>query len=74
MQPWKMILIIVLVIALIPTVTLMNQVEKAKAAGDTAQQRKKQKILQWCIRLLIVIFLVALGITMCQQYGLIGNA
>ena len=73
MQSWRLILIIALVIVLIPTVILMNQVEKGNK-GDSAERAKKQKQLKWCTRLLIAIFLVTLAISMYQHYGALLNA
>ena len=73
MQSWRLILIIALIIVLIPTVILMNQVEKG-GKSDSAERQKKQKMLKWCTRLLIAIFLVTLAISMYQQYGALLNA
>ena len=73
MQSWRLILIIALIIVLIPTVILMNQVEKG-GKSDSAERQKKQKMLKWCTRLLIAIFLVTLVISMYQHYGALLNA
>lgn len=73
MQPWRIIAVLVLVVLLIPTVTLMNQVEKSKTQGDNAQLQKKQRMLQWCIRLLIALFVVILGFTMYQHYATLAS-
>lgn len=73
MQSWRLILIIALIIVLIPTVILMNQVEKG-GKSDSAERQKKQKMLKWCTRLLIAIFLVTLAISMYQHYVALLNA
>ena len=73
MQSWRLILIIALIIVLIPTVILMNQVEKG-GKSDSAERQKKLKMLKWCTRLLIAIFLVTLALSMYQHYGALLNA
>lgn len=69
MQYWRYIILIVLVIVLAPTITLMNQVEALKKQGKTQQAQQKQKLLTWCTRGLIAIFIAVLAITMYNIYA-----
>ncbi|GEM_PF-5690206 len=71
MEWWRLALIGALVAALIPTLALMRQVNALKERGDSAECRKKQRLLTWCIRLLILIFVLTLGTTMYQHYAAI---
>ncbi|MCD8355622.1 MAG: hypothetical protein LUE11_03480 [Clostridia bacterium] len=65
---WRPILIVILVILLIPSVTLMRQVEDLKRRGKKEEAAKKQKTLNWFSRALIVLFLCVLAVTMYNIY------
>ncbi len=71
MQLWRILLLVLLVVLLIPTVRLMNQVkqlesDKRKAVPDTLTAKKQQ--LKWMQRLLIAVFIVTLVATMITVY------
>ncbi|MDO4174813.1 MAG: hypothetical protein Q4D42_08610 [Eubacteriales bacterium] len=65
---WRPILIVILIILLIPSVTLVRQVEDLKRQGKTQEAEKKQKALNWCCRALIVLFVGVLAVTMYNIY------
>lgn len=67
MSLWRIICIAALVLALIPTVVLMKRTEAPGRGRD--QQARDRKKLNWCIRLLIVLFLLTLGITLYEHYS-----
>lgn len=69
MQLWQILLVITLILVFIPTYMLMRTVERLKAQGDSTELQKKQKQLNWCIRLLVVVFLITLGVTLFQHYA-----
>ncbi len=69
MEPWRIVLLVLLVIVLIPTVTLMNQVSDLKAKGDKEALKKKEAQLKTCTRLLIAVFIVVLAATLYLHYS-----
>lgn len=71
MELWRIVLFAVLAVVLIPTVVLMNQVSALKEKGESDALRAKQKQLTWCIRLLIAVFLIVLGVTMYRHYAML---
>ena len=73
MQSWRILLIVVLVIILIPTYMLMKRVEELKQHGSSNELTQKQKQLKWCVRLLIALFLVVLGVSMYEHYARIAE-
>lgn len=69
MDPWRIFLIAAVTAVLIPTVVLMNQVNALKEQNDQEALQRKQRKLTWCVRLLIAVFLVTLGITMYLHFS-----
>lgn len=65
---WRPILIVILIILLIPSITLLRQVEDLKRQGKNAEAAQKQKALNWCCRALIVLFIGVLAVTMYNIY------
>lgn len=71
MQLWRILLLVLLVVLLIPTMRLMNQVKQLesdprKAVSDILATKKQQ--LKWMQRLLIAVFIVTLVATMVTVY------
>ena len=73
MDIWRVILLVLLVVVLIPTVRLMNQVKALEEQGAKTKQEKeelayKQKNLKLMQRVLVAVFLIALAATMVKVY------
>ncbi len=71
MEPWRIGLIVLLVIVLIPTLVVMNQVkreEEQSGGKETERLKCKRNQLKWMQRLLICVFVLALIATMLRAY------
>lgn len=66
---WRLIIIAVLIVLLIPTMTLLRKQEAAKKTGDKEQIAAVQKQLNVFCGLLIALFVCVLAVTMFNVYS-----
>ena len=66
---WRLIIIAVLIVLLIPTMALLRKQEAAKKTGDKEQIAAVQKRLNLFCGLLIALFVCVLAITMFNVYS-----
>ena len=66
---WRLIIIAVLIVLLIPTMALLRKQEAAKKTGDKEQIAAVQKQLNVFCGLLISLFLCVLAVTMFNVYS-----
>ena len=66
---WRLIIIAVLIVLLIPTMALLRKQEAAKKTGDKEQIAAVQKQLNVFRGLLISLFLCVLAVTMFNVYS-----
>lgn len=66
---WRLIIIAVLIVLLIPTMALLRKQEAAKKTGDKEQIAAVQKQLNLFCGLLITLFVCVLAVTMFNVYS-----
>lgn len=66
---WRLIIIAVLIVLLIPTMALLRKQETVKKTGNKEQIAAVQKQLNVCCGLLIALFLCVLAVTMYNVYS-----
>ena len=66
---WRLIIIAVLIVLLIPTMALLRKQEAAKKTGDKEQIAAVQKQHNVFCGLLIALFLCVLAVTMFNVYS-----
>ena len=66
---WRLIIIAVLIVLLIPTMALLRKQEAAKKTGDKEQIAAVQKQLNVFCGLLIALFLWVLAVPMFNVYS-----
>lgn len=66
---WRLIIIAVLIVLLIPTMALLRKQEAAKKTGDKEQIAAVQKQLNVFCGLLIALFVCVLAVTMFNVYS-----